>query len=59
MGERAIRRAHAQETEVKTYIRDVAGASTADELEKLASLHGSGVIDATEYQQLKSRLVSG
>jgi phage shock protein PspC (stress-responsive transcriptional regulator) len=33
--------------------------STADELEKLASLHERGVITADEFQRLKSRVLDG
>jgi len=33
--------------------------STADELEKLASLHERGVITAEEFQRLKVRVVDG
>ena len=55
MGERAMQRAEAQERQVETYIRDVASASTADELEKLGGLHRSGIIDDAEYQRLKAQ----
>ena len=33
--------------------------STADELDKLASLHERGVITADEFQRLKDRLLAG
>ena len=33
--------------------------STADELDKLASLHERGVITAEEFQRLKARLLDG
>lgn len=57
MGERAIRRA--QERQVESYIREVATVSTADELEKLAGLQRSGIIDDAEYGRLKARLING
>lgn len=31
--------------------------SVADEIQKLASLHSSGILDANEFQRLKSRLL--
>jgi hypothetical protein len=46
------------ESAQKDYIRQVAGTgSTADELEKLASLRDSGVISADEFAAQKAKLL--
>ena len=39
------------------YIRQVAGASPAEELQRLVSLRDSGAITAEEYDRLKARVV--
>ncbi len=41
----------------RSYIRDVAGASTADELAKLAELKDKGVITDEELQAQKAKLL--
>jgi hypothetical protein len=43
----------------RDYIRSVAGSGgTADQLEKLASLHNRGVISEDEFQSEKAKLLS-
>ncbi len=60
MTDRSVAQADAQERAFQSYIRDAAGtgASPAEQLEKLASLHDSGKLDDAEYQQLKSKVLS-
>jgi len=57
MGERAAREMQAQEDAARDYIRDAAGTSQADELAKLADLHGKGVLDDAEYAKAKQRAI--
>jgi predicted membrane channel-forming protein YqfA (hemolysin III family) len=47
------------ERDVAQLERQAATSSAADELKKLDALHKDGTIDSTEYQQLRSRVVSG
>jgi len=57
MTDRSMQRMEAQEDAAKTYIQDVAGVSTADELQKLAALHADGTLDDAEYGAAKQRLL--
>ena len=58
MSEHAMEQAQAQQD----YIRQVAGtsggASSADELARLADLKAQGVIDDAEFNKLKAKIVS-
>jgi predicted membrane channel-forming protein YqfA (hemolysin III family) len=47
------------ESDVAELERQAGTYSAADELKKLDALHKDGTIDNTEYQQLRSRVVSG
>ncbi len=60
MTDRSVAQAEAQEHAFQSYIQDAAGggASPAEQLEKLASLHDAGKLDDAEYQQLKSKVLS-
>ena len=61
MNDRAVEQAKAQDEAIQAYIRNAAGsggASTADELSKLADLHANGTIDDAEYASLKAKLLS-
>ena len=58
MAERNAKAASDVEEMRRSYIRDVAGASTADELTKLAELKEKGVIDEAEFQAQKSKLLA-
>ena len=61
MAEHAQQAAEAQDLAQKAYIRDAispSAGSTADELAKLADLRAQGVLDESEYQSLKAKLVS-
>ncbi|MBV8951396.1 MAG: SHOCT domain-containing protein [Actinobacteria bacterium] len=57
--EHAVEHAAEQESWLRRYVQDVAGSSSspAGELERLASLRDRGVIDETEFQRLKTRIV--
>jgi hypothetical protein len=59
MQARSVKDYQAMESAQKDYIRQVAGTgSTADELEKLASLRDSGVISADEFAAQKAKLLT-
>jgi hypothetical protein len=62
MHEHAIAQAQAQDQAMRSYIKDVAanggGGSPADELARLADLHEKGVINDTEFEQLKARTIA-
>jgi hypothetical protein len=60
MHERATRRAQQDDAELRSYIQQAAGNShptTADQLEKLASLRDRGVISPAEFDQAKARIL--
>jgi len=61
MHERATRRAQQEDAELRSYIQQTAGNShptTADELEKLASLRDRGVISPAEFDREKARILA-
>lgn len=60
MFERDAQEARARQDAVDDYIRRAAGtsASPADELAKLANLREQGVIDETEFQALKAKVLA-
>ncbi len=58
MSEHALAAAQQNEAAMQSYIRQTAGTSPADELEKLAALKDKGVIDDAEFQRLKGKIVS-
>jgi hypothetical protein len=59
MHEHQIAAMQAQQAAVDDYIRSAAGtsASPADELQRLAGLRDSGVIDADEFARLKAKVI--
>ena len=57
MGARATREMQDQQDAAREYIRDTAGTSQADELAKLADLHGKGTLDDAEYAKAKQRAI--
>ena len=59
MSRRAQDDAIEQEKAVQAYIRDAAGTSPTDELAKLAELHGAGQLSDAEYEQAKTKIISG
>lgn len=60
MQERAAASARAQDAAMREYVQGVAasGGSSADEVAKLAELHGRGVISDAEFQQAKAKALS-
>jgi hypothetical protein len=59
MSEHAMQDAQAMDAAQRAYIRDAAGtsASSAEELERLATLRSQGVIDDAEFARLKAQIV--
>lgn len=59
MHERDVQEAQAADTAMRTYIQSASGtsSSTADELQKLASLRDSGVLSAQEFEAQKAKLL--
>ena len=60
MAERDLARAQASEAAFQSYVRETAGsgASSADELAKLAELHKSGVLSEAEFATQKAKLLA-
>ncbi|HZD67248.1 MAG TPA: SHOCT domain-containing protein [Acidimicrobiales bacterium] len=60
MQERSVRAQRAAEDQYRSYMQDLAGngASTADQLEKLARLRDQGAISPEEYEREKSKVLS-
>lgn len=58
MAERDVEQAQAQEETFRAYVRQAAsGGGTADQLAKLADLHGHGAITDTEYEKGKEQIL--
>jgi hypothetical protein len=57
MGERAVARAQAQQTQMDNYVRSVAGGS-AEEIAKGKELLDSGAITQAEFDQIKSKALA-
>jgi Short C-terminal domain/Phospholipase_D-nuclease N-terminal len=60
MHERAVRQAQQQQQAFRDYVRsaDDSGASSADQLEKLADLRDRGVISPEEFSREKAKVLS-
>jgi hypothetical protein len=58
MQQRALHDAEAHDAAFQTYVQGVAGASTADEIAKLADLHERGALTDDEFQKQKQLLLS-
>jgi len=59
MHEHTVQAAQQQDAEVRSYIKQAAGApSTADQLTKLAELRDRGVITAQEFDQQKAKILA-
>ncbi len=58
MNERALADAARREEAARSYIRDAAGVSTADEIAKLASLRDSGHLTDEEFSRQKAALLA-
>jgi Short C-terminal domain/Phospholipase_D-nuclease N-terminal len=60
MHERQIAQARRQDQAFRSYVQEAAGpTSSADELTKLADLRDHGVITSEEFEQQKSKILSG
>ena len=57
MRDRAIARQQEAQAQMDSYIRDTATTSPADELQKLADLHGKGTISDEEFERMKAKLI--
>lgn len=57
MRERTIKAQADAKKEFDSYVRQTAGASTADELSKLADLKAKGTISEEEFQAQKAKLL--
>lgn len=57
MSQRSIKAASDMEDMRRSYIREVAGPSTADELAKLAELKDKGVISEEEFLAQKAKIL--
>lgn len=58
MAERSAKQAEAAQADFDSYVRDVAGASPAEEIAKAKELLDSGAIDADEFEALKRKAMS-
>jgi hypothetical protein len=58
MHERAERQAARQDEAFRSYVQDVAPASTADQLAKLADLRDRGVITPEEFSREKEKVLA-
>ena len=59
MHEHAVRDAHQQEAEFRSYVQQAAGSqSSADQLTKLADLRDRGVITAAEFDREKAKILA-
>jgi hypothetical protein len=58
MQERHIRAVQLQEQKAHAYIREVAGGGTASELKTLTDLKDRGVINDTEYEREKAKILN-
>ncbi|NYE19920.1 SHOCT domain-containing protein [Microbacterium immunditiarum] len=58
MAERSQREARAAQAATDSYIKQVAGASPAEEIAKAKSLLDAGTITPEEYEQLKARALA-
>ncbi len=57
MAEREVAAIKAQDQAARAYIKDAAGASSADELARLAELKDKGVISDAEFASLKAKVI--
>jgi hypothetical protein len=58
MGEHRVREAARREEQVRSYVQDVAGGGTADEIERLAQLQSQGAITDEEFRAAKAKLLA-
>ena len=58
MSDHARRDATRRDEQLRSYVQDVAGSSTASEIEKLAQLQAQGMITDEEFRQAKAKLLA-
>jgi ABC-type multidrug transport system fused ATPase/permease subunit len=58
MHEHAEQQAYRQDQEMRSYVQEAAGTSTADQLAKLADLRDRGVISAEEFDREKAKVLA-
>ena len=58
MHERSAKAAQQQEEAFNSYVKQVAGSSSADDLAKLADLRQKGVLTEEEFQAQKAKILS-
>lgn len=59
MGERELKQAQRNEEQIRSYVRQRAGAdSAAEELSRLAELKNRGEITEAEFQQAKNKVLT-
>jgi Short C-terminal domain/Phospholipase_D-nuclease N-terminal len=58
MHEHGVQAARQQDEAARSYIQQVAGTNSADELAKLADLRDRGVITAQEFEQQKAKILA-
>ncbi len=58
MRDRSIKEQAEMKKQFDTYVRETAGASPADELQKLSELKAKGDISEAEFEQAKAKLLS-
>ena len=58
MRERAIAEQQEMQAATDAYIRETAGSSPADEVQKLAALRDSGTISAAEFETAKAKILA-
>jgi Short C-terminal domain/Phospholipase_D-nuclease N-terminal len=59
MGQRDVAQAQARDEAFQSYVRDAAGSGgSVDELAKLADLRDRGIINDSEFEQQKAKILS-
>ena len=58
MGERAMQRSQAQQSQMDDYVRSVASSGSAEEIGKAKQLLDSGAITQAEYDQIKAKALA-
>ena len=58
MQERSAQQAADQQAAANAYIKETAGTTNADQLEKLKSLHDSGALTDAEYNAQKAKVLN-
>jgi hypothetical protein len=58
MQERQVAAMQKQDSEFRSYVRDVSASSPADDLAKLDDLHQRGIITDEEFQALKAKTLA-